>query len=180
MKVGAQWLAWLTLSLVPLRAAAQPPPGPERDRARTFLVVRIADALQLSDQDALKVSSVIRQSDERRLGLVKQREALEDKLRSALVKTPVDPTGLSKLISDGNELDQKLALMPEETFRELQKILTVEQQAKLLLFRRDLQGEVRRAMQHRFGSGGGTGRRGLSGRSSGKGGPPAGAAPSDE
>src|SRR5262249_16832470 len=40
-------------------AVAQPPQGEWRDRARTFLVLRIAEALKLNDQEALKVSAVI-------------------------------------------------------------------------------------------------------------------------
>ena len=171
MTFQARWLVLFSLSLWPLRAAAQPPEESERDRARTFLVVRIADALQLSDADALKVSAVIRRADERRLGLVKQRETFESTLRSVLAKTPADPAALTALISEGNDLDQKLALIPEETFRELQAILTVEQQAKLLLFRRELQGEVRNAMERRFGGGAGA-RRGSPGRGKGK--PPSG------
>src|ERR1700687_377740 len=134
-------------------AAAQPRDEPWRDRARTFLVVRIADALKLDDKDALKVSGVVRQSDEHRRELMKQRESLEEKLRAALAKQPPDSADLTKLIAAGNELDQKLALVPEETFRELQKILTLEQQAKLMLFRRELQDEIRHAMQRREGGG---------------------------
>jgi hypothetical protein len=139
--------------------------GPWRERARMFLVLRIADALKLSDPEALKVSNVIRQSDEHRQDLVKQREALEDKLRDALAKQPQDPAELTKLISQGNDIDQKLALVPEESFHELQKILTVDQQARLMLFRRELQGEIRRAL---VGHRGGSGRRSWQGR----GGPP--------
>ncbi len=146
-------------------AAAQPPNAERRDRARTFLALRIADALKLNDQEALKVGSVIRQFDERRQELIKQRQALEDKLRAALGTPPPDTAQLTTLISEANDIDQKLALVPEESFRELQKTLTVEQQAKLMLFRRELQGEIRRAIQGRAGGGR---RRGTS-----RGGPPA-------
>jgi len=134
-------------------AVAQPPQhgGTHRERARTFLVVRIADALKLNDQDAVKVSSIVRASDERRQGLQQQRRALEEKLRTAL-KKPDAGAELSQLISEGNDLDQKLALVPEETFHELQKILSVEQQAKLFLLRHELQGEVQRAIHRRLGS----------------------------
>ena len=134
--------------------AQQPTPhsGTHREWARTFLVVRIADALKLNDQDALKVAAVVRASDERRQDLRRQREALEAKLRTALKKP--ETADLTQLISEANDLDEKLAMAPENTFRELQKILTVEQQAKLLLLRRDLQGEVQRAMSRRLGAGG--------------------------
>lgn len=147
------------LAVVPLQSAAQTAPdAPWRDRARTFLVLRIADALKLNEEESLKVSQVIRQSDERRQGLAQERRALEQKLREALAKQPPDTGALTKLIADGNEIDQKLAMVPEHSFRELQKILTVEQQAKLMLFRRELQTEIRRALQNRRGGGGRPGR----------------------
>ena len=148
----------LAVAMLARAAHAQPATGtpetPRRERARTFLVLRIVDALNLNDQDALKVSAIVRQSDEHRQQLVKQRQSLEDQLRTALVKQPADPTALGSLVSQGNDIDQKIALVPEDTFRELQKVLTVEQQAKLMLFRRELQGEIRRAVQgRRFGGG---------------------------
>jgi len=142
------------LALWPLRLAAQPAAGaPWRDRARTYLVLRIADALKLNEQEALKVGEIVRQADEHRQALVQERRALEDKLREALAKQPPDTAALTKLVSQGNEIDQKLALVPEQSFRELQKILTVEQQAKLMLFRRELQREIRRTLQNRRAGG---------------------------
>ena len=154
----------LAVTMLAPAVQAQPATGtpetPRRERARTFLVLRIVDALNLNDQDALKVSTIVRQSDEHRQQLVKQRQALEDQLRTALAKKPADPTELSKLVSEGNDIDQKIALVPEDTFRELQKVLTVEQQAKLMLFRRELQGEIRRAVQGRRIGGGRRGKQG--------------------
>jgi len=134
---------------MPWPTLAQPTEGPWRDRARTFLVVRIADALNLNEQEALKVSNVIRQADGHREELIKQRQALEDKLRAALDKQPPDAAELARLISEGNDIDQKLALVWEDSFRDFQKFLTVEQQARLMLFRRGLQSEIRRAVQGR-------------------------------
>jgi len=145
-------------------APAQPTEGPHsempprRERARTFLVLRLVDALNLNDQEALKVSSIVRQSDERRQQLMKQRQTLEDQLHAALAKKPPDPAELGKLVGDGNDLDQKIALIPEDTFHEMQKVLTVEQQARLILFRRELQGEIRQAIQGRHFGGGRRGR----------------------
>lgn len=168
MKSKRWLLLVLPLLAAPLLAAAQPPEGPQRDRARTFLVLRISDALKLSEQDALKVSNVIRQSDEHRQELVQQRQALETKLRDALAKQPPDTAELTRLIGESNTIDQKLALVPEESFHELQKLLTVEQQAKLMLFRREFQGEIRRAVQgrrlgRRSGQGPGAGGAGFGG-----------------
>jgi Spy/CpxP family protein refolding chaperone len=157
-------LVALCLTLLPAALSAQPNrEGPWRDRARMFLVLRIADALNLSEQEALKVSNVIRQSDQHRRDLVQERQGLEQQLREALAKQPPDTATLTKLINEGNDIDQKLALVPEDSFHELQKILTVEQQAKLILFRRELQGEIRRAVQGRGRAGAGRRGRGAGG-----------------
>jgi Spy/CpxP family protein refolding chaperone len=157
-------LVALCLMLLPTALSAQPnQEGPWRERARMFLVLRIADALNLSEQEALKVSNVIRQSDQHRRDLVQERQGLEQQLREALAKQPPDTATLTKLIAQGNDIDQKLALVPEDSFHELQKILTVEQQAKLMLFRRELQGEIRRAVQGRGRAGAGRRGRGASG-----------------
>ena len=126
------------------------PQSVRRERARTFLVVHIAEALKLNDQEALKVSQVVRESDQRREQLTHQRQTLETQLHKALDRKAGDAE-LAPLVAAANDLDQKIAMVPEETFSQLQKTLTVEQQARLVLFRRELQSEVRRAMQRRLG-----------------------------
>ncbi len=128
-------------------AAADTPPG--RDRARTYLVLRVVDALDLSDEKALQMRDILRRADDRRLDLTTKRDALDAKLRTALAHAPVDAAALGQLVADAHTVQREMAALPEHTFGEAQKILTVEQQAKLLLFRRDLQGEVRQALRHR-------------------------------
>ena len=150
--VRYQMAASLLALLLPTLAGAQPTVGRPRDRARTFLVVRLAEALDLSDDKALQLSAIIRKSDEQRQQLRGQRKETEGKLREALAKTPIDQAALTKLITDANALDQQLALLPEQSFKEAQQILTVEQQAKLILVRPELQSQIRRAVRRRFES----------------------------
>jgi hypothetical protein len=130
-------------------AAATEPPTPSRDRARTYLMLRVVDALDLSDEKALQMRDILKRADDRRLELTQKRDKLDSKLRAALAKTPVDAPALGQLVTDSHAVQRELASLPEHTFSEAQKILTVEQQAKLLLFRRDLQGEVRQAIRRR-------------------------------
>jgi hypothetical protein len=92
---------------------------------------------------------VLRHADDRRMELTAKRDALEARLRAALGAKPIDEPGLAKLVADAHTVQRDLAELPDHTFSEAQRILTVEQQAKLLLFRRDLQGEVRQALRHR-------------------------------
>jgi hypothetical protein len=137
----------LVLLLAATLGATSAPPA--RDRAHTYLVLRVVDALDLTDDKALQMRDVLRRADARRVALTTQRDALAPKLRSALNAVPVDTAALGRLVADTHDVQSQLASLPETTFDEAQKILTVEQQAKLLLFRRDLQGEVRQAIRRR-------------------------------
>jgi hypothetical protein len=136
----------ILVCLLALGATSVPP---SRDRARTYLMLRVVDALNLSDDKALAMRDVLRRADERRIELTTRRDALDGKLRTALAQNPVDVAALSQLVNDAHTVQRELADLPEHTFGEAQKFLTVEQQAKFLLFRRDLQGEVRQALRHR-------------------------------
>jgi hypothetical protein len=130
-----------------LGASADAPPA--RDRARTYLMLRVVDALDLSDDKALQMREILHRADDRRLELTKKRDALDAEMRTALAHSPVDGPKLETLVGDAHQVQRDLAALPENTFTEAQRILTVEQQAKLLLFRRDLQGEVRQAIRRR-------------------------------
>ena len=142
--------ALLACLLVTTAVAAATDATPGRDRARTYLMLRVVDALDLSDEKALQMREILRRADDRRLELTQKRDTLDSKLRAALAAKPaLDAASLGQLVADAHTVQRELATLPEHTFMESQKILSVEQQAKLLLFRRDLQGEVRQAMRRR-------------------------------
>ena len=141
--------------LAPTSSLAEPTQTPPaRDRARTFLVLRLAEELNLPEDKALEVSAVIRKNDQHRGELDGQREQVEKQIRIALDHNPPDDAALSKLVSQANEIDQQLAQIPENGYREIQKLLTVEQQAKLVLFRPQLRRQIRGAMRRRLEGGG--------------------------
>lgn len=142
-------LGILLLLLAPALAAAQPPER-LRDRARTFLVLRLTDALGLDDATALRVSGVFRASEEERRKLETEREALEKEIRDVLSAAAPDRDALGALVDRAAAIDEKLALVPARSFTELRKILTPEQQAKLVLARPQIQREVRGAMRRRL------------------------------
>ena len=127
------------------------PPEPARDRARTYLMMRLVDGLNLPDDKALALRGIFRKADERRVELTAKRQALDKKLRAMLAKPDKDTAELTHLVAETNDVDRQLASVAEESFAEAQKGLTVEQQAKLLLLRRELQGQVREAMRRRLG-----------------------------
>jgi DNA anti-recombination protein RmuC len=140
-------LAVACLAGVGVARAADAPQA--RDKARTYLILRVVDALNLSDEKALEMRGILRRAEERRLELEQKRDALEASLRETLRQPTHDDATLTRLVTDAHAVQRELAELPEHTFGEAQKVLTVEQQAKLLLFRRELQAEVRQALQRR-------------------------------
>lgn len=125
--------------LVPLVAIAE---GPHHDaqkdfdsRGRLLLVLRIADELGLSDEKALAVSRALKEAETKRDELHAKRRELEKQIRDALGQKKPDDAELGKLIDQAVDLDRQRAKVMEDSFTSLKKILTVEEQAKLVLMR---------------------------------------------
>jgi uncharacterized membrane protein len=127
------------------------PPEPARDRATTDLMMRLVAGLNLPDDKALALRAIFRKAEDRRIELTTRRQILDKKLRTLLARPDKDSAELTHLVAETNDVDRELASIAEDSFVEAQKSLTVEQQAKLLLLRRELQGQVREAMRRRLG-----------------------------
>jgi len=144
----------LGILLLSAAARAEPPTGegtgPPQERARTYLVLRMAEALGLSDEKAIALNGILRGAEDQRHQLRQRRRALEDHVRAALAHVPLDQAELGRLVAEGNAIDQEMAGLPEKSFREVQKELTVEQQARLILLRPELQREIRGAARRRM------------------------------
>jgi Spy/CpxP family protein refolding chaperone len=108
---------------------------------RLFLVLRMVDALGLSDEKALAVSRVLKQGDEKRGELRKKRMGLEKQIREALAKPKPDSAALATLVDQAVELHKQQEQIADDSFEALKKVLTVEEQAKLVLLRSRLRHE---------------------------------------
>jgi Spy/CpxP family protein refolding chaperone len=111
-------------------------------RGRLFLVLRIADALNLSDEKTLAVNHVLQQAEEKRHALREQRMAVNKQIHDALGQSKPDEAALTKLIDQAIDLDHQQQRAGEDAFNSLKKILTVPEQAKLVLLRSKLRHEV--------------------------------------
>ena len=152
------WLAGACVGALLVSGVVIAEPEPVRDRARTYLVLRLVDALDLPEEKALALRDVFRHWDQERERLLRDRAATHEKLHAALDKKPPDPVALKALVVAAVAFDRELATLPERSFAAAEKLLTVEQQAKLLLLRRDLQGQVHTAVRHRLRAADGRGR----------------------
>src|SRR5262245_2666231 len=78
-------------------------------------------------------------------------DTIDKQLWAALSRPEKNKAELEQLVTQATAVDRDLASVAEDSFREAQQGLTVEQQAKLLLLRRELQGQVREAVRRRLG-----------------------------
>jgi hypothetical protein len=124
-----------------------------------FLAMRLAEKLDLSDQKTLALSRIFRDADERRQKLLDERHGVEEKIQKALAASSPDEAALGKLVGEAADIDHKLATGMEDTFRDVAKQLTVAEQAKLVLARPEIRGEVHGAMLRRMHGGFGPHRR---------------------
>lgn len=143
-------LALAVALLAPMAARAETPERPNHDRARTFLVVRLAEELNLSDEKAVQVSAILRRSEDRRRELADRRDEVEKQIRAGLERKPPEDADLAKLVAQANDLDAQLSQISESSYREVQKVLTVEQQARLVLYRPKLKRQVRGIIRQRL------------------------------
>ena len=113
--------------------------------------MRLVHALDLPDDKALALRTIFRKADERRVQLLAKRQTIDKQLRAALSRPDKNHDELEKLVAQATAVDRDLASVAEDSFREAKQGLTVEQQAKLVLLRRELQGQVREAVRSRLG-----------------------------
>src|SRR4029450_14110458 len=101
--------ALLALALVSSPVRAAPPEPPARDRARTYLMLRLVDALDLPDDKALALRTIFRKHPESRVALLSSRQALDKQLRAALGRPEKDSNDLARLVAALNTVHRALA-----------------------------------------------------------------------
>jgi Spy/CpxP family protein refolding chaperone len=141
-------LLLIAVLAVPLGVMAESDPGDspaERPkRARLFLVLRMAEELDLTDEKALEVNRLLEQAEPRREEVHNKRRELNDRIRELLDKPQRDDAELAKLVDQAIDLDRQQVQALQDSFNSLKKVLTVEQQAKLVLLRAKMYGEAHR------------------------------------
>lgn len=158
-------LLWAVLT--PMLAMAAPPPGPpvgkmgappdgamgpskrhdHERRMRLMMVVGLAEALGLSEAEAIRLADTMKRFDERRRPL---REEMADQHRILKDAAAGDTAALAKVDEAANRLLEgriKMAQLDKEMFVLLAKDLTPQKRAQLAVFLGRFKHEMReRAM----------------------------------
>ncbi|OGW34604.1 MAG: hypothetical protein A2X58_01910 [Nitrospirae bacterium GWC2_56_14] len=142
-----------------------PPSEERREEVRKKIeavrIWRLTEELKLDTNSSAKLSSLLSSLDlKRRNTMREQMEAMRD-LRSLLRTAKPDEAKIMSLLEKLEKNRQEMQGLKDQELKGLKDILTIEQQARFLIFQHEFQREMRDMISGARGKGpGGPGRRG--------------------
>ena len=126
--------------------------GKRRERARMALVLRIVEALDLSDEKALQVGKILKQGAMRREALRTQRRALAPELKAAVESE--DATKIDAAVRKARQVDRQVIAIAGQNFDEIEALLTPVERGKLALLLPEIDKQLRGRRGRRRGRSG--------------------------
>lgn len=125
------------------------PPGPEgrpMERLESLKKVRMIEMLDLKEDQSARFFARLNEHDKAHRTLRKEREEVLDKLER-LLRNHADEADYEPLFQQIRTIDEKVISEMRDYTQSLRDILSVEQRAKLMLFDRRFERELRDAMK---------------------------------
>jgi hypothetical protein len=126
-----------------------------RERVRMLRMWKLTEFLNLDEKTASLFFPILNKYDNERENLMKERREAVRELRKALRAEKIDPKNLTTLVDRINKVNDEFIGLSRREQAELFKVLTLEQQAKYILFRNDFEKKLgdmlRRSMDQRGG-----------------------------
>ncbi len=148
MKTTIWWLA-AGLACAFTAAQAQPAKGEgERpiERIEQWKKVRLIEVLDLNEQQSVRFFARLNEHDSKRRELAKTKDEVLDKL-DRLVRNHADAKEIEAVFPEVQAVNAQLVDENSRFFNGTSDILSAEQRAKLLLFERHFDRELREAMR---------------------------------
>ncbi len=141
---------WILLLLLPLSAYAQPPGPPAGgrpfERIEQWKKVRLIEVLDMKEEQSARFFARLNEHETQRRELRKEKGDVLDRL-DRLVRNHAESSELEKVIPEVLAVDDKIHDEQNKFYLSLGDILTVDQRAKLLIFDRQFEKELRDAMR---------------------------------
>ena len=117
-----------------------------RKRIELMRVLRLTQELNLDEKTAIQIFARLRPIDEKRWGLIQERQKLQRELREASESGKADEAGLQGLMKSIRANREALGALEQKETQALDGLLTPQQKAKYLLFRERFNQELRERM----------------------------------
>lgn len=127
-------------------AQAQPPGGPPLERIERFKKMRMVELLELNEEQSVRFIARYNEHESKRRDLMRQRDEILDKIER-LLRNKAEAKEFENAFTDVIELNRRMGEERLTFFNGLSDLLTIEQRAKLLLFERRFENELREAMR---------------------------------
>jgi hypothetical protein len=138
--------------LTTLQLYAQPGPpmdGRGRERIERFRRMRLIELLDLKEEQSVRFIARYNEFENNRRDLNKQRDEILDKIER-LVRNNAEEKEIEKIFLEVEAISRKLGEERLKFFNSLSDLLSVQQRAKLLLFERRFETELRDAVRQRM------------------------------
>lgn len=119
------------------------------DRLRLVRMWKLTDYLKLDEQTAAKLFPILNRYDDQRLALNEVRVGVMKEIKAELDKETPDEKKLGELLAKAEELRLQMEKLNQSERNELKKVLSVKQQAKLILFNLSFDRDLYRMMRER-------------------------------
>jgi len=145
-------LSLVGLVLLPMIVSSQPPgPGwgqdkPSFERIQQLMKIRMVETLDLKEEESVRFITRFNDFEKRRRELMKLKGDALDRIEK-LVKESGDEREVEKAFPDALAIDARIMEERTKFFNGLSDILTITQKAKLLLFERKFERELRDAVR---------------------------------
>jgi hypothetical protein len=133
-------------------AWAQPlggPPGRPSERIEQWRKIRLIEMLDMKEDVSVRFFSRMNDHEKQKRELFKERDETLDRLER-LIRVEAPAAEYEKAFADLADVDVRIAAGEKDFFNGLSDILTIEQRAKMVLFDRRFEGELREAMKEQF------------------------------
>jgi Spy/CpxP family protein refolding chaperone len=155
---------WLLMAMLLTTAAAvayaeqaAPPVEKKREeimkRIETVRIWKLTEELKLDSETAAKLSSLLSSINQQRREVLREQAATLRELRRILGTSKPDEEKLKTLLEKYEANHQAIRQLTEKEFSGLKDILTVEQQARFILFQQRFQREMRNKIHDAKGRG---------------------------
>lgn len=142
-------LSYGAMALGYQRPLRQPDIKRVHDRLRLIRMWRLTDYLKLDEETSIKLFPIMNRYDDQRLALNEERVGVLKEIKAELDKETPNEKKLEELIAKAEELRLQMEKLNQDERNELKKVLSVKQQAKLLLFYRDFDRELYHMIRER-------------------------------
>ncbi len=131
------------------RSAGEPANRPNERVLRGVLTIyiwKMTDAVKLTDEQSARVFPLVRKAFQTRWQVGAQRRNLLQFFRRAVEKAPQQEPELAQLLEQWGETEEKLHAARDQMRKALTSVLTLEQQAKSILFEESFDEELARVI----------------------------------